>query len=604
MLERIQQIFFTALLAGVMLATQAGAPAMAQAPERIDVLIGFDRAPGAAERAVVTGLGGRVKYSYTIVDAVAANIPAAAVSALLRNPRVVTVEADIEAHAIDAELDDSWGVKHIGAGVVHDGGNTGVDDTGAAVKVAVIDTGIDYTHPDLNANYAGGWDFFNNDNDPMDDNGHGTHVAGTIAAEDDGAGVVGVAPEARIYALKVLNEKGSGYFSDIIAALQWAVDNGIQVTNNSYGSSRNPGTIVEAAFANSAAAGVLHIAAAGNSGKPSGKGNNVIYPARYASVVAVAATHSNDTRASFSSTGPDVELAAPGVGITSTVPGGVYASYSGTSMASPHVAGAAALVIAAGYVTTNTGVRQRLADTADDLGDAGLDNFYGHGLVNAIETVTAPPTGVAPTVTITSPAPAAEVKDEIAITADPADSDGTVVEVNFLVGGVSIGTDNSSDGGWSVQWDTTGTGDGGHTVTAVAKDDTGMTGDDAINVTVNNGGGGGGGGGYMYVSAITFSQKTFGRGGAFRDLITWVTIESGDGAVSAANVSMRLCWVDTTGNACWDFGGGTDGSGQVKFTLKHAPDGTYTATVNGVTHATYSYNADLDSGNPAVTPLP
>ncbi len=127
MLERIKQIFFTALLAGVVLAAQAGAPAIAQAPERIDVLIGFDRAPGTAERAVVTGLGGRVKYSYRIVDAVAANIPAAAVSALLNNPRVVTVEADIEAHAIDhavdTELANAWGVKHIHAGAVHFAGN-------------------------------------------------------------------------------------------------------------------------------------------------------------------------------------------------------------------------------------------------------------------------------------------------------------------------------------------------------------------------------------------------------------------------------------------------------------------------------------------------
>lgn len=599
MLERIKQIFFTALLAGVVLAAQTGAPAMAQAPERIDVLIGFDRAPGAAERAVVTGLGGRIKYSYTIVDAVAANIPAAAVSALLNNPRVVTVEADIEAHAIyhpvDTELANAWGVKHIHAGAVHMAANKG-----AGVKIAIIDTGIDYNHPDLDANYAGGKDFFNNDDDPMDDNGHGTHVAGTIAGEDDGAGVVGVAPDADIYALKVLNENGGGYYSDIIAAVQWAVVNGIQVTNNSYGSSRDPGSIVKAAFDNAADAGVLHIAAAGNSGSPKGKGNNVIYPARYASVVAVAATNSNDTRASWSSTGPDVELAAPGVGITSTVPGGGYASFSGTSMASPHVAGTAALVIAAGHVTTNTDVRLRLADTAVDLGDAGRDNHYGHGLVDAAETVTAPPTGVAPTVTIMSPAPAAEVTGTVAVTADPADSDGTVVEVNFLVDGSSIGTDTSSEGGWSVQWDTTAAGDGGHTITAVAKDDTAMTGDDAINVTVNNGDGGGGGGGDMYVSAIDWGQKDFGRGGAFHDIITTVTIGSGDGPVSSATVLMTLCW-DGTASDCWNFGGDTDGSGQVKFTLKHAPVGTYMATVTNVTHATYTF---LNTGNSAGTDFP
>ena len=593
MLERIKRIFFTALLAAAVLAVQAGAPAIAQAPERIDVLIGFDRAPGPAERAVVTGLGGRAKYSYTIVNAVAANIPAAAVSALLRNPRVVTVEADIEAHAIDAELDNSWGVERIGAGTVHAAANKG-----AGVKIAVIDTGIDYTHPDLDANYAGGWDFFNNDGDPMDDNGHGTHVAGTIVAEDDGAGVVGVAPDADIYALKVLNENGAGYFSDIIAAVEWTVANGIQVTNNSYGSSRDPGTIVKAAFDNSAAAGVLHIAAAGNSGKPSGKGNNVGYPARYASVVAVAATNSNDARASWSSTGPDVELAAPGVGITSTLLGGGYATYSGTSMASPHVAGTAALVIAAGY-TGAAAVRTRLRQTADDLGDAGRDNFYGYGLVDADGAAIGPTGDLPPTVSITGPGAGDAVSGMVAITADASD-DGSVAQVEFFVDGSSIFIDTASP--WAVDWDSKSVANASHTITATAKDDAGQTTPDSITVSVDNGGGGGGGGD-MYVSAISFTQKTFGRGGAFHDLITWVTIGSGDGAVSSANVLMTLCWVGTS-NACWDFGGGTDDSGQVKFTLKHAPDGTYTATVTNATHATYTYNAGLDTGNPAVTALP
>jgi len=114
----------------------------------------------------------------------------------------------------------------------------------------VIDSGIDSTHGDLAANYAGGSNFVNRTASPEDDFGHGTHVAGTIAAVANGFGVVGVAPDARLYALEALDSTGSGSWGDIIAALQWAVDNGIQVTNNSYGSSRNPGSIVEAAFIN------------------------------------------------------------------------------------------------------------------------------------------------------------------------------------------------------------------------------------------------------------------------------------------------------------------------------------------------------------------
>ena len=116
------------------------------------------------------------------------------------------------------------------------------------MRVAVIDSGCDYTHPDLAPNYKGGWDFVNDDADPKDDFGHGTHVSGTVAARDDDEGVVGVAPVADLYCLKALNSNGSGAWSDIIAALQWAVGNGIQVSNNSYGSSLTPGGTVKAAF--------------------------------------------------------------------------------------------------------------------------------------------------------------------------------------------------------------------------------------------------------------------------------------------------------------------------------------------------------------------
>ena len=114
-------------------------------------------------------------------------------------------DLDLKIHAIDAELDNTWGVKRIGAGIVHDGGNEGL-----GVKVAIIDSGIDYTHPDLNGNFAGGHDFVNGDTDPMDDNGHGTHVAGSAGAEDNSSGVVGVAPQAQLYALKVLSSAGGG----------------------------------------------------------------------------------------------------------------------------------------------------------------------------------------------------------------------------------------------------------------------------------------------------------------------------------------------------------------------------------------------------------
>ena len=383
---RLVLTIFLGSIAGVCIPGDGSA--LAEKPEEVvvDVLIAFRKAPGLAEEGIVRGAGGQIKRTYHLVPAIAAQIPQQAIEGLRHNPNITTIEPDGIVQAIDTELDNAWGVKRIGAGIVHDLGNQG-----AGIKVAVIDTGIDYNHPDLNANYAGGYDFVNGDSDPMDDNMHGTHVSGTIAAEDDGVGVVGVAPKARLYALKVLNAVGSGYYSDVIAALQWCVDNGIQVTNNSYGSSGDPGVTLKAAFDNSAAAGIVHVAAAGNSGNRPGKGDSIIYPARYDSAIAVTATDANNKRASWSSTGPKAELAAPGVSIYSTLPNGGYGTLSGTSMATPHVTGTAALVISAGITDTNGNgkindeVRKRVDQTADDLGSPGRDSFYGYGLVDADE---------------------------------------------------------------------------------------------------------------------------------------------------------------------------------------------------------------------------
>jgi subtilisin len=353
------------------------------------VLISFEMLPDERERAWVRELGGNIRHTYRLLPAIAAHLPEAAVHALARRPGVVRIEADGRVRAVD-ELSSAWGVQQIQAGVAH-----ARNVTGTGVRVAVIDTGIDYTHPDLAANYAGGYDFVNDDSDPMDDHRHGTHVAGIVAAVSNGLGVVGVAPDVELYALKVLDSTGFGWWSDVIAALQWAVDHGIQVTNNSYAddsdvdpSAPEPAAL-RAAFDGAEAAGVLHVAAAGNSGNANGTGDNVPYPARFASVVAVAATDYSNSRASFSSTGPAVELAAPGVEIYSTALGGGYGSGSGTSFASPHAAGAAALVIAAGATDdnangrTNDEVRAVLMQSADDLGAAGRDALYGWGLVNA-----------------------------------------------------------------------------------------------------------------------------------------------------------------------------------------------------------------------------
>jgi subtilisin len=394
--------FALALQLGFILLCLTGTAQVIEAapPGKVDVLIGFKKAPTPQDEAFIRRQGGKVNHSYTLVDAVAASVPQQALIALANRPNVTVIEPDVEVHAIgheDAELAAAWGVDRIESGYAH---HLDPAITGKQVKVAVIDTGVDIDHPELAANYKGGWDFVNNDSNPDDDNGHGTHCAGTIAAASNGVGVVGVAPEVDIYAYKVLNESGSGSFSDVIAALEKCVIDGIHVTSNSYGSSQNPGGIVEQAFINAEQAGILNVAAAGNNGNFNGKGNKVGYPARYSSVMAVAATDENDQRAYFSSTGPDLEVSAPGYSILSTYPDGGYAYASGTSMACPHVSGMAALLIQAGLDAgqeiDNFVVRQVLLDSCEDLGANGFDEQYGYGIVNAMMGIELIVSGILP----------------------------------------------------------------------------------------------------------------------------------------------------------------------------------------------------------------
>lgn len=377
------KVILTAILVISIMAALAGAAAEEKKP----VIIGFKQKPGHADMEMIRGHGGEIKYSYSIINAVAARLPEHAIDALKKAQGVDYVEMDGTVHINDIL---PWGVDRIDAELVHP------YLKGTGVKVAIIDTGIDYTHTDLDGNYKGGYNFVGGNADPKDDNGHGTHVAGTVAAEDNGIGVIGVAPEASLYAVKVLDSTGSGTFSNVIAGIDWSVNNGMQVISMSLGADSGS-TSLKNAVDNAYNAGVVIVAAAGNDGNAAGTTDTVDYPARYDSVIAVAATDSSNMRASFSSTGPAVEVSAPGVSVYSTIPGG-YDYYSGTSMATPHVTGTAALIIASNPGITNVDVRELLRNTSTDLGDPGKDNQYGYGLINAYKAVpmkdTTPPVQV------------------------------------------------------------------------------------------------------------------------------------------------------------------------------------------------------------------
>ena len=252
--------------------------ASARGNDKVSVIIGF-KGPNAAEP--IQAYGVQVKYSYAGINAIAAFVPASEIDALKRSSNVAYVENDDLVYALAQPL--QWGVAKINAPAVWAGGNKGT-----GIKVAVLDTGIDTSHPDLRV--VGGATFVSGTSSYNDDNGHGTHCAGIIAALDNNIGVVGVAPEASLYAVKVLDKTGSGSISNIISGIEWCITNRIQVISMSIGSSSSSSAL-KAECDKAYNAGIVLVAAAGNNGPRS---NTVGYPARYSSVISVAATNSND----------------------------------------------------------------------------------------------------------------------------------------------------------------------------------------------------------------------------------------------------------------------------------------------------------------------
>jgi serine protease len=278
---------------------------------------------------------------------------------------------------------------------------------GTDVVVAVVDTGVS-EGPDGFGTLLAGYDFVDDDAQANDANGHGTHVAGTVAqATDNGEGVAGVAPGAAILPVRVLDADGTGSSVDVAAGIIWAVDNGADVINMSLGSG-SPSMVIEEACAYAHEAGVLVVASSGNDGYT----NFVGYPAAFDTTIAVGATDFNYEVAYYSNQGAALDLVAPGGDLGADhngdgYPDGVlqettiaghfgYYFMSGTSMATPHVAGTAALLVSAG-VTDVDDLRDALTSTADDLGAAGRDDVHGHGLVNPVAALGyAPPEGPAP----------------------------------------------------------------------------------------------------------------------------------------------------------------------------------------------------------------
>ena len=321
-------------------------------------------------RAELRKVNGKIRKELKKQRMVAARLNKAALNELRNNPNVESIEID----AIRKPMAQTtpYGYTMVQAN------QFGQSDT-TARKVCVIDTGYNLGHPDLpgindgvtgqaNNSAVGNW--YN------DGNGHGTHVAGTIAAYDNNEGVVGVYPGVDLHIVKIFNDNGQWtYASDLIEAISQCQDAGSNVVNMSLGGGSSS-TTERNAMQSFTDAGMLLVAAAGNDGNSAKS-----YPASYDAVMSVAAVDSNENRASYSQYNDQVEIAAPGSAVQSTYPTNTYAALSGTSMATPHVAGGAALVWSYFPQCSNNQIRNALNATAEDKGSAGRDNFYGYGLM-------------------------------------------------------------------------------------------------------------------------------------------------------------------------------------------------------------------------------
>jgi subtilisin family serine protease len=408
---------------------------------------------------------------------------AAVAAALSRRHEVAFVE---ENHLFEADAtpNDPWygGQWHLGAIAAPSAWD--LESNAWDVVIAILDTGVDPSHPDLAGKLIPGFNFFDGNTDTSDPHGHGTMVAGSAAAiGDNGIGVASVAWGSPIMPLRVASPSGWATASSIGEAIIYAVDNGARVMNVSFGGVAASATITAAAEYATEHGGMV-IAAAGNSG-----GVESIAPNPF--VLSVSATDQTDALATFSSRGNYVDVAAPGVSILTTGRGGTYGPASGTSFSGAIVAGVAALILSVNPDLTASDVEAILAATADDLGSSGYDTSFGHGRVNAYQALlqvsgspVPPGDTVPPTAQILSPTGGAQVSASVSVSVSAVD-DVAVDRVDLYLDGARVATDSAAP--FTFSWDTFASSDGEHGLEAVASDSSGNTGSSGVvSVMVDN----------------------------------------------------------------------------------------------------------------------
>lgn len=335
---------------------------------------------------------------------------------------------------------------------------------GNGITVAILDTGVDATHPDLAGQLVPGWNMFDNNADTTDVYGHGTMVAGVVgAASDNAIGVSSFAWQAKIMPVRISGLDGMASISTIANGLVWAADHGARVANISYAVSGYSTVQTSAQYMKNK--GGVTVVSAGNSGALDNS------PASE-TMISVSATDSNDARTSWSTYGPFVDFSAPGVGIWTTTRGGGYSAVSGTSFSSPATAGTVTLMMAANPQLSPVDVANLLKSTAVDLGVVGWDQYYGYGRVNTFAAVQAsalsvPGDSTAPVVSIGSPGNNSTVSGWVSVDASASDNVG-VTHVDLLVNGNLAASDSATP--FLFSWDSTKTPDGVAQLVAYAYD--------------------------------------------------------------------------------------------------------------------------------------
>jgi thermitase len=350
--------------------------------------------------------------------------------------------------------------------------------TGSGVTIAVLDTGVDSTHPDLAGQLVPGRNVLGNNSDTRDVHGHGTWVAGVAAAAGNNTiGITGVAFNAKIMPIRIADESGYAYWSNMATGIVYAADHGARVANLSYNSSCGASTIISAAQYLRTKKGVL-VVAAGNDAKE-------ITDTASADVTCVSATDSSDALTNFSNFGNLIDIAAPGEGIYATNNGGGYSAVNGTSFSAPITAGVYALMIAANPVLTSSQLDSYLFGSVDDLGTAGKDKYFGHGRVDAQSAVDAAADKTPPTVSVTAPADGATVGGTVTLTATASDNT-QMGGVQFKMDGANVGSEDTSYP-YTYSWNSGSIPFGSRTITAVARDVVNNTATSSpITVTVDN----------------------------------------------------------------------------------------------------------------------